>query len=425
MARVCAWLGLFVMVASVVSTASAAAPDWPQWRGLNRDGKSPDTGLAQEWPEGGPPLAWKATGIGKGYASAAVTGGKIYTMGDRQGSEWIICLDLANQKELWAAKVGQPYGDGGPRCTPTVDGDLVYAISPHGDLVCVEAASGKEVWRKKFDKDFGGKMMSQWSYSESPLVDGEKLVCTPGGKDAVIVALNKKTGETIWKCAMPDIGPKGKDGAGYSSIIISEAGGVKQYVTLMGRGLIGAAAKDGKFLWGYNKVANGTANIMTAIVSGDYVFDSSAYGTGAALLKLSADSGGGVKAEEVYFLGANTFQNHHGGVVLVGDYLYGGHGQNDGTLKCIELKTGKIAWQIDKGVGGKSAAVTFADGNLYVRYESGLMALVAATPEGFKLKGSFQLPVVTGPSWPHTTIQDRKLFVRDNDTLMCYDIAKK
>jgi len=425
MARVCAWLGLFVMVASVVSTASAAAPDWPQWRGLNRDGKSPDTGLAQEWPEGGPPLAWKATGIGKGYASAAVTGGKIYTMGDRQGSEWIICLDLANQKELWAAKVGQPYPDGGPRCTPTVDGDLVYAISPHGDLVCVEAASGKEVWRKKFDKDFGGKMMSGWAYSESPLVDGEKLVCTPGGKDAVIVALNKKTGETIWKCAMPDIGPKGKDGAGYSSIVISEAGGVKQYVTLMGRGLIGVAAKDGKFLWGYNKVANGTANITTPVVSGDYVFDSSAYGTGAALLKLSADSSGGVKAEEVYFLGANTFQNHHGGVVLVGDYLYGGHGQNDGKLKCIELKTGKIAWQIDKGVGGKSAAVTFADGNLYVRYESGLMALVAATPEGFKLKGSFQLPVVTGPSWPHTTIQDRKLFVRDNDTLMCYDIAKK
>jgi outer membrane protein assembly factor BamB len=425
MARVCAWLGLFVMVAAVVSTASAAAPDWPQWRGLNRDGKSPDTGLLQEWPEGGPPLAWKATGIGKGYASVAVTGGKIYTMGDRQGSEWIICMDLANQKELWAAKVGQPYDDGGPRCTPTVDGDLVYAISPHGDLVCVEAASGKEVWRKKFDKDFGGKMMSGWAYSESPLVDGEKLVCTPGGKDAVIVALNKKTGETIWKCAMPDIGPKGKDGAGYSSIVISEAGGVKQYVTLMGRGLIGVAAKDGKFLWGYNKVANGTANITTPVVSGDYVFDSSAYGTGAALLKLSADSSGGVKAEEVYFLGANTFQNHHGGVVLVGDYLYGGHGQNDGKLKCIELKTGKIAWQIDKGVGGKSAAVTFADGNLYVRYESGLMALVAATPEGFKLKGNFQLPVVTGPSWPHTTIQDRKLFVRDNDTLMCYDIAKK
>jgi outer membrane protein assembly factor BamB len=337
----------------------------------------------------------------------------------------VICLDLANQKELWATKIGQPWGDGGPRCTPTVDGDLVYAISPHGDLVCVEAASGKEVWRKKFDKDFGGKMMSGWAYSESPLVDGEKMVCTPGGKDSVLVALNKKTGETIWKCAMPDIGPKGKDGAGYSSIVISEAGGVKQYVTLMGRGLIGVAAKDGRFLWGYNKVANGTANIATPIVSGDYVFDSSAYRTGAALLKLSADGSGGSKAEEVYWLDANTFQNHHGGVVLVGDHLYGGHGQNDGKLKCIDFKTGKIAWQIDKGVGGKSAAVTFADGNLYVRYESGLMALVAATPEGFKMKGSFQLPVVTGPSWPHTAIQDRKLFVRDNDTLMCYDIAKK
>jgi len=425
MARVCAWLGVFVMVGSMALAASAAAPDWPQWRGVNRDGKSPDTGLLAEWPQGGPPLAWKATGIGKGYSGVSITGGKIFTMGDRQGSQFIICLDLADRKELWAAKVGAPYDDGGPRCTPTVEGGLVYAISPHGDLVCVEAASGKEVWRKKFDKDFGGKMMSTWAYSESPLVDGEKLVCTPGGKDAVIVALNKKTGETIWKCAMPDIGSKGKDGAGYASIMISEAGGIKQYVTLMGRGLIGVAAKDGKFLWGYNKVANGTANITTPIVSGDYVFDSSAYGAGAALLKLSADGSGGIKAEEVYWLGANTFQNHHGGVVLVGDCLYGGHGQNAGQLKCIEFKTGKIVWQADKNAGGKSASVAYADGNLYVRFESGVMALVAATPEGYKLKGTFPIPVVTGPSWPHPIIQDRKLFLRDNDTLMCFDIAKK
>jgi outer membrane protein assembly factor BamB len=425
MARVGAWMALVVMVAMVASTAPAAAPDWPQWRGLNRDGKSPDTGLAQEWPEGGPPLAWKATGIGKGYSSVAVTGGKIYTMGDRQGSEYVICLDLANQKELWATKIGQPWGDGGPRCTPTVDGDLVYAISPHGDLLCVEAASGKEVWRKKFDTDFGGKMMSGWAYSESPLVDGERLVCTPGGKDAVIVALNKKTGETIWKCAMPTVGPKGNLGAGYSSIVISEAGGVRQYVTLIGKGLISAAAKDGKFLWGYNKVANGTANITTPIVSGDYVFGSSAYGTGAGLLKLSADGSGGIKAEEVYFLDANTFQNHHGGLVLVGDHLYAGHGHGAGLPKCIDFKTGRIVWQADKAPGGGSAAVTFADGNVYFRYESGLMALVAATPDGYKLKSTFKILVKTGPSWPHTTIQDRKLFIRDNDTLMCYDIAKK
>jgi outer membrane protein assembly factor BamB len=425
MVRWCTLLALVVMAASLVSTASAAAPDWPQWRGLARDGKSPDTGLLQEWPEGGPPLAWKATGIGKGYSGVAITGGKIFTMGDREGTEYVICLDLADQKELWAAKVGAPYGDGGPRCTPTVDGGLVYAVSPHGDLVCVQAADGKEVWRKKFDKDFGGKMMSGWAYSESPLVDGEKLVCTPGGKEAVVVALDKKTGDTIWKCAMPDIGPKGNPGAGYASIVISEAGGVKQYVTLIGKGLIGVAAKDGKFLWGYNKVANGTANISTPIVKGDCVFGSSAYGTGSALLNLSSDGAGGIKAEEVYFLDANTFMNHHGGLVLVGDYLYGGTGQNAGHLRCIEFKTGKIMWKSEPTPGGGSAAVAYADGNVYFRYESGVMTLVAATPDGYKLKGKFTIPVKTGPSWPHPVIQGGELFLRDNDTLMCFDLAKK
>jgi outer membrane protein assembly factor BamB len=255
-------------------------------------------------------------------------------------------------------------------------------------------------------------------------VDGDKVVCTPGGKQATLVALDKKTGEVIWECAVPSLGDRGADGAGYSSMIAAEIGGVRQYVQVFGRGLIGVAADSGKFLWGYNRVANKVANISSPVVRGDYVFASTAYGTGTALVKVTG-SGDAFKAQEVYFLAPGKFQNHHGGVVLVGDHLYGGHGQNDGKLKCIDFKTGKIAWQIDKGVGGKSAAVTFADGNLYVRYESGLMALVAATPEGFKMKGSFQLPVVTGPSWPHTAIQDRKLFVRDNDTLMCYDIAKK
>lgn len=429
MARFCAAIGLAAMVLAMVPAGWGMAPasgaDWAQWRGVNRDGKSAETGLLQEWPADGPPLAWKIAGLGKGYAGVAVTGGKIFTMGDREGTCYIIALDLATQKELWAAKVGAPWGDGGPRCTPTVDGDLVYGLNPNGDLVCVQAADGKEVWRKNFGKDFGGKMMSGWGYSESPLVDGEKLVCTPGAKDAQIVALNKKTGETIWKAAMPDFGNKGQGGAGYASIIISEAGGVRQYITLTGRGGIGVAAKDGKFLWGYNKVANGTANVPTPIVSGDYVFLTSGYGDGgAALLKLSA-ADGGVKAEEVYWLEAGTFQNHHGGMVLVGDHLYGGHGHNRGLPVCIELKTGKPVWKADKQPGSGSAAVAFADGCFYLRNENAVMVLIAATPEGYQLKGSFKLAAKNGPSWPHPVISGGKLFLRDNDNLMCYDIQKK
>jgi len=420
MHRTLAALVSVICVMAMAWTATAADPDWPQWRGINRDGKSAETGLLASWPEGGPPLAWKATGIGKGYSGVSIAGGKIFTMGDREGSEFLICLDLGgDHKELWATKVGAPYGDGGPRCTPTTDGDLVFALSPHGDFVCCQMADGKEVWRKKFDKDFGGKMMSGWSYSESPLVDGDNVICTPGGKEALVVALNKKTGETVWKSTGQDMG-----GAGYASIVISQGGGVKQYVTIMGRGAIGVAAKDGKILWTYGKIANGTANIPTPIVTGDFVFVSTAYKTGAALLKLSA-ADGGVKAEEVYFLAPDVFQNHHGGMVLVGDYLYAGHGHNAGQPVCIELKTGKIVWRGEKGPGDGSAAVCFADGNVYFRFQNGQMMLVGANPEKFENKGVFRLASVTGNSWPHPVIQGGKLFIRDNDTLLAYDIKKK
>jgi outer membrane protein assembly factor BamB len=303
-----------------------------------------------------------------------------------------------------------------------VDGERVYTLTPYGDLICFSADTGKEIWRKSLPSDFGGKMMSGWGYSESPLVDGDKLICTPGGKDAALVALDKKTGQTRWKCALPNLGPNGADGAGYSSIVVCEAGGIRQYVQLLGRGAVGVAAEDGRFLWCYNKVANGTANIATPVVHGDLVFCSAAYGAGSALVKLTATSDKGIEAKEVYFVAAQDFQNHHGGVVLVDGYIYGGHGQNDGQPTCIELKTGKLQWK-ERGPGGGSAAVAYADGNLYFRYEDGTMALVEATPTALKVKGKFKLPTNDGPSWPHPVIVDGKLYLRHNDTLLCYGIA--
>jgi outer membrane protein assembly factor BamB len=422
-----------ITVLSVVSLAASVclAGDWPNFRGPNWDGKSTETGLLKSWPEQGPPVAWKIEGLGKGFSSVAIVAGKIFTMGDRtvgageneQYQQFVICLDQATRKEVWAAKVGEPWktGKGGPRCTPTIDGELLYAIGTHGDIVCLETATGKERWRKSFPRDFGGKMMSKWGFSESPRIDGDKVLCTPGGSDAGIVALNKKTGETIWKSAIGDIGSRGKDGAGYSSIVAAEIGGVRQYIQMMGRGLVSVAADDGKFLWGYNKVANDVANIPMAVVDGDYVFCTTSYKTGSALLQISR-SDKGFEAKEIYFLTPDQFENHHGGVILLDGYLYGGDGQNKGTPVCLEMKTGKIMWK-EEPVGKKSAALLYADGNLYFRYESGLMALVEATPNQFKVKGTFDIPSKTGPNWPHPVILDGKLYLRENDVLLCYDIS--
>jgi outer membrane protein assembly factor BamB len=426
------------------------AGSWPSWRGPNRDAISTETGLLDHWTGEGPPLKWKATGLGSGFASVAVVDGRIYTMGTEgkgsgkyappsaaapkkgrnvkkranrgspTGECKVIVLNAADGKEFWSTIIGS----GEPNCTPTVDGDRVYALTCNGQLACLDAAEGKIVWSKDFVKDFGGGIPN-WGYSESPLVDGEKLVCTPGAQDAMVVALDKKTGQLIWKAEVPeDLGDHGKEGAGgYSSIVISNGAGVKQYVQLVGRGLVAFRADDGKFLWSYNRIANPTANIPTPIAKGDYVFGSSGYGAGSALLKLER-GGEGVKAKEVYFLPGNVLQNHHGGMVLLGDYLYCGNGHNAGFPMCIEFKTGKPTWKTGRGPGTGSAAVLEAEGELYFRYENGVMALIEADPHKYVLKGKFNLATHNGNSWPHPVIVDRCLYLRDQDALLCYDIAK-
>ena len=406
--------------------ASPASVGWPQWRGPNRDGVSGETGLLQSWKAGGPGVAWRASGLGTGYSSVAVAGGRIFTMGDVGGSQQLIAINAADGKQVWMARVGAPWVDemGGPRGTPTVDGDLVYALGTEGDLVCVEAATGKERWRRSLPADFGGQMMSMWKWSESPLVDGDRVVVTPGARAAGLVALDKRTGKDVWRSSIPEIGAKGKDGAAYSSIVISNGGGVKQYVQLMGRGLVGVRASDGKYLWGYNKVANDTANIPTPIVRGDLVFTSTGYQTGAALLRL-VPAGGGVEAREVYFLEARTFQNHHGGMVLVGDHVYAGHGHNRGFPIAIELQTGKVVWGGDiRNAGTGSAAVAYADGQLYFRYQNGEVILIEATPAGYKEKGALTIPGVSGPSWPHPVITGGRLYLREQDALLAYDVKR-
>ncbi|MHC4680277.1 MAG: outer membrane protein assembly factor BamB family protein, partial [Planctomycetota bacterium] len=284
-------LGLVLCTVGASCSGVATAADWPQWRGPSRDGICRETGLLKSWPEGGPKILYELTGLGTGYSSVAVVAGKLYTMGDieveAEKVQCVLAYELSTRARLWVAQVGPRHKDG-PRCTPTVDGGLIYAVGTSGDVVCADVGTGDIRWSTNFQKDLGGGKSPGWKFSESPLVDGDKLVCTPGGRDAVMVALDKKSGQVIWKCTMPDIGPKGKDQAGYSSIVVATVGGVRQYVQLTNKGVIGVAAKDGKFLWGYNKVVNGVANISTPVVWEDYVFCSTAYKTGSALLKLTA-----------------------------------------------------------------------------------------------------------------------------------------
>ena len=413
-----------LVVLALIATA-ASAQDWSQFRGPNRDGQSKESGLLQQWPEGGPRLAWQMSGIGGGYSSVSIQNGRLFTMGDIGADQFVIAVSLDKQNILWKTRIGAAWTEdryAGPRGTPTADGELIYAIGTEGDLMALEAVSGKVRWKKSMSADFGGAMMSGWKWSESPLVDGDRLVVTPGSASALLVCLDKKTGKEIWRTNAGPMGSEGRDGAGYSSVVISNAASVKQYVQLMGRGVVGVRASDGKFLWNYNKVANTTANISTPLVSGDYVFAATGYQTGSGLVKI-AKVGEDIVASEQYFLDGRTFQNHHGGMVLVGGYVYAGQGHRMGLPICIELLTGKKVWGGDIRNDGKgSAAIAYADSNLIFRYENGLVMLIEATPTGYKEKGKFAIPNGSELSWPYPAVAQGKLFIRDQDRLLVYDI---
>jgi outer membrane protein assembly factor BamB len=410
---------LAAITSLICATLTVSAADWPQWRGPNRDGVSMETGLLTSWPTSGPKLLWETKGLGAGFSTVAIAGGRIYTMGDRADACYLICLNEKDGKQVWATKVGRTGGqrNPGPRGTPTVDDNLVFVVGQFGDVVCVERAGGKEVWRKNFKKDWDGKEDKNWGCSESPLVDGDQVVVTPGGRKATLVALNKKTGKEIWTANVP-----GNPNAGHASAVIEEVGGIRMYVQTSAGSGFGVNAKDGKVLWTYP--INATAVIPTPIVRGDYVFLDAGYGTGGALLKL-VPSGDGVKAEELYGL-QKELNNKHGGIVLVGDFLYADT-DSQGTPYCADFMTGKVRWKERSRSGGKgSVAVGCADGNLYLHFENGQMVLAKAAPDGYKELSSFKVPHSgEQPSWTQPVICGGKLYVREQDWLMCYDVRQK
>jgi outer membrane protein assembly factor BamB len=405
----------FGCAALVLAAGASPAADWPQFRGPDRDDISKETGLVKQWPKEGPALAWKVNGLGGGFSGPSIVGNQLFTMGDREGNEFVIALDLTTRKEQWSVQVGPVYTNpngAGPRCTPAVDGNLVFALTPQGELLCLQTADGKIVWRKNLLKDFGGRMMSGWGYSESPLVDGNNLICTPGGQGGSVIALNKKTGELVWRCQAIT------DASSYSSLVPVVFGDTRQYVQLSDQSVY-AVSDSGKLLWRAPRRGN-VAVISTPVFKDGIVFVTSSYNIGCNAFKITAD-GGSFNAEQIY---ANKdMANQHGGVVLVGDYVYG-YSDVGNQFRCFELKTGKTVWQ-DKSVGKSS--VSCADGMLYVRSETGAgaVALVEATPEGYKETGRFNQPERSGlNSWVHPVVVGGKLYLRDQDLLLCYDVKK-
>ena len=412
--RGCALTGAVVVFVLASGAGAASSEPWPQWRGPNRDNVSTETGLLKKWPQGGPPLAWRARNLGAGYSGVSVAGGKIFTMGDGPDACYLIALDLSG-KELWRAKVGPTGGGGGypgPRSTPTFDGAHVYALGQFGDLVCVDTDSGQERWHKNLARDFHGAMMSGWGYAESVLVDGQKVICTPGGRDGTMAALNKETGEPVWRSTQLT------DPAAYASPIAVQIANRKQYVQLTGESVSGVDADSGKLLWRADRQGR-TAVIPTPVSGDDEVFVTSGYNVGCNLFRITA-AGDKFKATEVY---ANKdMKVHHGGVVLVGDYIYGS--SDPGILTCMEFKTGKVKWK-DRSIG--KGSLTYADGHLYLRAEgSGAVALIEATPDGYHETSEFTQPDRSNQhAWPHPVIADGKLYLRDQDLLFCYDVKEK
>lgn len=394
---------------------------WPQWRGPNRDNASSEKGLLQAWPDGGPPQLWTAAGLGEGIASVSVAGGKLFTVGYQDQSEFVVALDDKTGELRWATRIGPAINETPlmrwlAQRSPTVDRERLYTITANGVLVCLSTANGRELWRKDYAVDFGAKRPI-YGFCDYPLVDGNQLVCTPGAAQAAVVALDKQTGKVLWKTAAP-VGDETR--GNYTAMVAADVGGLRQYVTYVPNLLIGVAADDGRLLWTHDKIAQGMPNSLTPIVHGDRVFCTSNNGIGV-VLKLTRD-GKKTSFEELYRqpLRIDHFQD---GTVLVGDHVYSL--DQRGWPLCLAWNTGEAVWKAERSLGFGKATVIYADGCLHYRRFDGQMTLAKATPAGFTRLGEFTIPEhskTLGATMP--VIASGRLYLRDDQRLLCYDVRQ-
>jgi outer membrane protein assembly factor BamB len=403
--------GIISLVLGILGSAPAsespAAAEWPGWRGVNRDGKSPDKGLLRRWPKDGPPLLWKASGLGKGFSSVAVTGGRVYTAGDIKDRMKVFAL-RADGTPAWQVEIdGSRGGPDGSRSTPVIDGGLLYIVSGNGLIGCLDARNGEKKWTRTM-KEFGGETPG-WGYSESVLIWKEYAVVKPGGKNC-IVALEKGTGKTAWQS-------KGFDGgAEYGSCIALDFGGKPIIVAGTSKGIVGVSATDGKVLWSNGWSSGNTANCPTPAYSDGHVFWSNGYGRGGICMKLKSE-GDTVTAEEAWK--TKDLVCHHGGYVIDDGYIYGNH---EGGWSCLELKTGKKMWN-DRSFG--KGSLCWADGMLFLFGEDGGKAgLAVVSPKGFELRGTFSVKG-DGPSWAHPVVNGGRLYLRFDENLYCFDVKER
>jgi outer membrane protein assembly factor BamB len=416
----------FIAMATIllINGMSVTAQDWLQWRGPNRDGIAKAAGINLDWSEKKPPLVWTFRQAGAGYSAPVITGTTLYSQGAKDGNDFAFALDTRTGSVKWKQILGEEFimdRGNGPRGSVTIDGDKLYLVRGGGQIHCLSAADGKMLWQKDFRKDFGGNIMSQWDwgFSESPLVDGNLVICTPGGENGTMIALDKNTGAMVWRSN------KWTDLGGYSSPIVAEVDGVRQYMQLTRNGVAGISAKDGKLLWKADVAGNNVAAIPTPVYHDNIVYVTSGYNAGCAAVRLYK-TGDSFKAETLYT--NRTMSNHHGGVVLINNYIYG-FSDASGWM-CQNLKTGETVWSQRVREVGKGAVLAVNDRLLLQDERTGLLTVVSALPDGWKEFGRMDIPErseiesLDNMVWTHPVVANDKLYVRDHDLLFCFDLKK-
>lgn len=416
---------IVLVVIIAVSVMESKAQDWPQWRGQNRDGVINNTGVNPDWTENKPPLLWTFREAGAGYSTPAIAGTMLYCQGAADGNDFAFALDTETGKLKWKQELGKQFlmdRGNGPRGTITIDGDRLYLVRGGGQIHCISAVDGKTIWQKDFRTDLGGNIMSQWDwgFSESPLVDGNLVISTPGGSEGTLAALDKKSGEVVWRSIeWTDLG-------GYSSAIVAEIDGVRQYIQLTSKGVAGVAAKDGKLLWSADVAGNRTAAIPTPICHNNIVYVTSGYMAGCAGLRLTKN--GDKFSIDTLYVNKNM-TNHHGGVVLIDGHIYG-FSDNAGWV-CQNLETGEIVWKQRLREPGKGAVTGVNNRLLCLDERTGSLTVASVSPEGWKEFGRMEIPERSGEEsamdnmvWSHPAVANGKLYIRDHNLLFCFDLKK-